>query len=672
MRWRWRKRFESGALFYALIALQTWYFGALAAESPIILGQQTRQLLGNDKSSTSSKSYQNCANEKLSGTKGSGYRGCQTKTKSGLTCQRWDRQSPHKHSNHKPGQTYDAGPHNYCRNPDGSSTIWCYTTSSSKRWEYCVPFETAKSGELVVFQSLVGVSSSAGVIKRTKSGSGWHAGAVSQRAIKSATDTVRGISAVCDRNDKYQMIGLNSKSTSSSYSDIDFAMYCRRGGSLYVYEKGSSKGKIGTYSAGATIQVVVSEQGKVQYHLNRKVLKTSSRQVVYPLYADVAIHDSGGSFSNVHWIGRVLQPPPPPPPSPPPPGRGVDVKFEVGDPMDVVSSYAYDFRIKVKHPSCDDKDDCLAPEDEKHTNQRNGLRCDITVQPEGKTCSTFSKDSLPCRRWRISYPTRRLDSIEMSDKDGKLASGKYEIRYSCWWEYRRCTKYSNWSGRRRNLLGNGANGAARTTTSFQNRRCLRYSTYLKVPGSDSSGLIHKFRVLPGCNKFLPLSGGGDSRTGETYEELAKYLLLTADEFNTVLCDKQDIYAAKELVFRKHDNNPRDGILSFEELYAAIEKQSADTYILDMWNKAENGDITLMPSHLLMLDIYPAHCAQKVKHNLQFTSTVYPTSVPGRETLLKQCEAEAKLMRVGWEYNLKAERGTLFAFMSMAYYTIRWT
>ena len=149
-------------------------------------------------------------------------------------------------------------------------------------------------------------------------------------------------------------------------------------------------------------------------------------------------------------------------------------------------------------------------------------------------------------------------------------------------------------------------------------------------------------------------------------------MLTADEFNTVLCDKQDIYAAKELVFRKHDNNPRDGILSFEELYAAIEKQSADTYILDMWNKAENGDITLMPSHLLMLDIYPAHCAQKVKHNLQFTSTVYPTSVPGRETLLKQCEAEAKLMRVGWEYNLKAERGTLFAFMSMAYYTIRWT
>ena len=112
---------------------------------------------------------------------------------------------------------------------------------------------------------------------------------MSQRAMKSATDTVRGISAVCDRSDKYQMIGLNSKSTSSSYSDIDFAMYCRKGGTLYVYEKGSSKGKIGTYSAGATIQVVVNDQGKVEYLRNGELLKTSSRQVVYPLYADVSI-----------------------------------------------------------------------------------------------------------------------------------------------------------------------------------------------------------------------------------------------------------------------------------------------------------------------------------------------------------------------------------------------
>ena len=75
----------------------------------------------------------------------------------------------------------------------------------------------------------------------------------------------------------------------------------------------------------------------------------------------------------------------------------------------------------------------------------------------------------------------------------------------------------------------------------------------------------QIQVLPGCNKFLPLSGGGDSRTGETYEELAKYLLLTADRFNTVLCDKQDIYAAKSSCSGSTTIIRNDGILSFEAL-----------------------------------------------------------------------------------------------------------
>lgn len=69
--------------------------------------------------------------EGLSGN-GASYRGCQRKTRSGKTCQSWTSQSPHKHT-----RTH-AGDHNYCRNPDGEPTIWCYTETST-RWEYCSP-----------------------------------------------------------------------------------------------------------------------------------------------------------------------------------------------------------------------------------------------------------------------------------------------------------------------------------------------------------------------------------------------------------------------------------------------------------------------------------------------------------------------------------------------------
>ena len=83
----------------------------------------------------------NGCDETLYGRKGRRYRGCQTQTIGGYECQPWMSQFPHAHA-----QTEDrfidetleeAG--NYCRNPDGGDTIWCYTTDPEKRWEYCQP-----------------------------------------------------------------------------------------------------------------------------------------------------------------------------------------------------------------------------------------------------------------------------------------------------------------------------------------------------------------------------------------------------------------------------------------------------------------------------------------------------------------------------------------------------
>jgi len=80
----------------------------------------------------------NTVSEVCSGTKCDGYRGFVSNTKSGKNCQKWTVQAPHKHENtpqKKPNK--GLGDHNYCRNPDGEKTIWCYTDDVSKRWEYC-------------------------------------------------------------------------------------------------------------------------------------------------------------------------------------------------------------------------------------------------------------------------------------------------------------------------------------------------------------------------------------------------------------------------------------------------------------------------------------------------------------------------------------------------------
>jgi len=75
--------------------------------------------------------------EEMTGN-GQDYHGCQSRTRNGLTCQRWSDQYPHSHSfivDWYPDS--HLGDHNFCRNPDGDRTIWCYTADPGIRWDYC-------------------------------------------------------------------------------------------------------------------------------------------------------------------------------------------------------------------------------------------------------------------------------------------------------------------------------------------------------------------------------------------------------------------------------------------------------------------------------------------------------------------------------------------------------
>ncbi|XP_007484920.1 plasminogen isoform X2 [Monodelphis domestica] len=69
--------------------------------------------------------------------RGENYRGNIAVTKSGFTCQHWNTQTPHKHNRIPEKFPCKHLDENYCRNPDGESAPWCYTTNSEQRWEYC-------------------------------------------------------------------------------------------------------------------------------------------------------------------------------------------------------------------------------------------------------------------------------------------------------------------------------------------------------------------------------------------------------------------------------------------------------------------------------------------------------------------------------------------------------
>ena len=82
---------------------------------------------------------------------GAGYRGCQTRTRSGRTCQAWEAQAPQTHV-YTPDKFPEADMEGnaYCRNLPGEmgqETIWCYTTDPAKRMDLCEPRSCAARDE---------------------------------------------------------------------------------------------------------------------------------------------------------------------------------------------------------------------------------------------------------------------------------------------------------------------------------------------------------------------------------------------------------------------------------------------------------------------------------------------------------------------------------------------
>lgn len=61
------------------------------------------------------------------------YTGTLNITYLGQKCQMWSSQTPHGHG----GTGVQYGDVNYCRNPDGENSPWCYTVDPDRRYEQC-------------------------------------------------------------------------------------------------------------------------------------------------------------------------------------------------------------------------------------------------------------------------------------------------------------------------------------------------------------------------------------------------------------------------------------------------------------------------------------------------------------------------------------------------------
>ncbi|KAK5852637.1 hypothetical protein PBY51_006489 [Eleginops maclovinus] len=113
----------------------------------------------------------NCTEECIH-CSGENYRGKISTTENGYTCQHWDSQKPHNHGYIPSALPEKYLEENYCRNPDGDPKPWCFTTSPSKRWDFCsiprctsepptiVPELTCATGEGGSYRGTVAVTES--------------------------------------------------------------------------------------------------------------------------------------------------------------------------------------------------------------------------------------------------------------------------------------------------------------------------------------------------------------------------------------------------------------------------------------------------------------------------------------------------------------------------------
>jgi len=315
----------------------------------------------------------------------------------------------------------------------------------------------------------------------------------------------------------------------------------------------------------------------------------------------------GGGRASRDWFSlsgirfEVEQPPPP--------------KVTIGNPWSQLALEEFDFDIRVHHDICGKTSSCFADTAQVDTNVASGLKCEVFVKLANDESCTYKDASthLPCKKWdnffeKSKSPAELRPYLSLTDKDGKVATGEYEIWYDC----------------------------------FHRKKSARTGTGLKK--------LHEFRVIDKCADFLP--------PGFESLSIAELVLHSAPSFLELKhedCNRVD--AVKESIFRKYDTTPQDGRLDENEVLEALLQHDVDTsslaYLIPESNHfRKKGGIML--GDFMVSSALPLLCSGSLTESsdVYFTAASYPTI----ESKYAQCEADKEGVKLKWDYKLTPQEG----------------
>jgi hypothetical protein len=134
------------------------------------------------------------------------------------------------------------------------------------------------------------VASTGAVVKNGGNYGDWDAGAWSTQAISSSSTQSQGITFRCSSTAQL-VVGLSTTDIDVSLpKNIQFALMCRKDGSLRVYESGARKYESGAYIATDSLEVRITGGGTTVEDLQNGVVfyTTSDSVPTFPLHVDTS------------------------------------------------------------------------------------------------------------------------------------------------------------------------------------------------------------------------------------------------------------------------------------------------------------------------------------------------------------------------------------------------